>query len=175
MKGTLTQERLKELLDYNPESGHFYWKVKSNHFIKIGAQAGGINQKGYVIVGIEGARCYAHRVAWLFTYGKFPTAQVDHIDGDKSNNSITNLRLCTNAENHKNQGIRKTNTSGFKGVSWDSKNESWFAQTTLINRHIFLGYYESPEEASIAYNTFAKANHGQFYKDTTKEGDALEH
>ena len=115
----MSLERLKELLGYNSETGVFVWLVAISKKIKVGKVDGNIDKHGYVKIGINGFYYYAHRLDWLNTYGCFPKGekwQIDHIDGDRSNNRIENLKTVDHSENGKNQKMFSTNTSGATGV-----------------------------------------------------------
>ena len=114
-ENALTHDRLSSLLEYNAESGAFRWLKKPhkrNH--NIVGDIAGYNQKGgYIIIQIDKQRYFAHRVAWFYVYGVWPTDEIDHINGDKLNNSIENLREATASENKRwADDLRKTNTKG---------------------------------------------------------------
>lgn len=165
----ITEEKLKETLDYNHENGVFTWKVANSNRVKVGDIAGSLNKiTRYQEIGYQGKLQYAHRLAWLYMYGEFPDKFIDHINGDRSNNCISNLRVCSNGENMRNTGISKNNTSGFKGVSWCKRRCKWEANAALNGKKKFLGYFLTEQEASAVYQEFASANHGGFYRDTTK-------
>src|ERR1044071_3707060 len=117
-KPPLTVERVRALLDYTPDNGHLLWRVAPSRGIKVGAHAGCKHWSGYRRISIGGRMYMAHRLAWLHTYGVWPTDQLDHINGARDDNRISNLRECTQAENHQNYGLRDRNSSGFPGVSW---------------------------------------------------------
>lgn len=110
----LTQERLKELLHYGPNSGLFMWRVDRRGTAKAGQWAGRTNSKGYVEISVDGKRYKAHRLAWLYTHGVWPKGQIDHKDRDRAGNWIDNLRDVTQSVNLKNTGAQKNNTSGVK-------------------------------------------------------------
>lgn len=116
----LTAEKLKELLNYDKNTGVFTWRVAVSNKIKVGQIAGSVQKvHKYIMVGIGGYYYYAHRLAWLYTYGCFPDGdrwQIDHIDGDRSNNRIENLKTVPPSENGKNQKMKSNNTSGVTGV-----------------------------------------------------------
>lgn len=166
-KSKITQEELKEILIYNPENGIFTWKVDIGRRLKAGSIAGCLEPNKYWVIRYQGRRYYAHRLAWLLTYGELPIKFIDHKDRVRSNNRINNLRECSRSKNAMNQGIPSNNTSGFKGVSWNSEINKWYALCTGINGRENLGSFDTPEEASKAYNDFASVHHGEFYKDTT--------
>lgn len=122
-EGLLTQARLKEVLEYNTMNGVFVWLTKPHqkaHRIKVGQIAGTITRSGYARITIDGYFYLSHRLAWLYTYGYFPSGDkpfLDHVDGIPSNNRIENLRVVSSAENNRNRKIGSTNSSGLVGVS----------------------------------------------------------
>lgn len=150
----ITQDYLKEVLDYSETTGVFTWK-KSVGKCRPGDKAGYADALGYVQIGLADKLHRAHRLAWMYVYGAFPDDFIDHIDGCKGNNAILNLRSVTHAENLLNQvRPRRDNTSGYMGVG---KNGSgWRAVITVSGRRISLGTYATPEEASIAYEAQKK-------------------
>lgn len=166
MREVLTQEYLKEILEYNSETGVFTWKVSNTNLIKVGDVAGKPRGDGYCRVRILNKLQYTHRLVWLYLYGALPVGHLDHVDGDTSNNRVTNLREATRYENQHNQGKRKNNTSGFKGVSWDKSMKKWAASITKKYKKVHLGYFATPEEAASAYQNAAQAHHGEFYRAT---------
>jgi HNH endonuclease len=158
----LTQAILKELLHYNAETGVFTW-LKHRKSTKKGAVAGYLRKNGYILIGIFGKLCPAHRLAWLYVHGEIPSKFIDHKDCNPSNNAIGNLRLATNSENQFNTKLRKDNTSGFKGVK---RNGSGFQASAKIGKFCHcLGTYKTAEEASSAYQAFAKEKHREFYRE----------
>lgn len=170
----LTQERLKELLHYDPDTGVFTWRKKSGSRAVVGAVAGCLGGKGYLRIKADGRQYRAHRLAFLYMCGVFPTAGVDHIDHCTRNNSWANLRLATAAENNKNRRINTNNTSGYKGVTWDKSAGKWVAQARLSGKRHNLGYYSTAEAASDAYDAFARKHHGEFYHQTRTGGPTRE-
>lgn len=158
-----TLAEVKDRLEYSPETGVFRWRRGGPH-VSAGMVAGAKSSKGYIRVKFNSFPYPAHRLAWLYVYGEWPAAQIDHIDGDKSNNRISNLRLATPAQNSWNQAKRKNNTSGYKGVRWNSSNprKSWLAAIGHQNRKISLGRYSTKEEAHHAYCVAAQKFHGEF-------------
>lgn len=146
----LTQSRLKELLHYDPDTGVFVWLVKRPPYISIGSVAGNLNDRGYRRIEIDKKQHKAHRLAWLYIYGKFPDGEIDHINREKSDNRIANLRDVTRSINLQNCAIRKSNTTGVKGVSWDKRRQKWQASIKINNSQKFLGYFKIIEEAIAA-------------------------
>jgi hypothetical protein len=161
---SLTAERLRELLDYDPVSGEMRWRVARSSTVKVGALAGCIHKFGYRVIRIGKKQYKAHRLAWLHLYGEWPTHQVDHIDGDRSKNSAANMRLATNSQNQANRGINKNNTSGYKGVYWHTGNRKWEASIMTDGKVYKLGMFANPEDASSAYIKAAARLHGEFAK-----------
>lgn len=153
-------QRLKELLDYNPETGELLWKPRAlSHFSDEGhwktwntrfgsTVAGGIYANGYRAVSFSGMRYYAHRIAWAMHTGEWPSDQIDHINQKRDDNRISNLRQVTNHENTKNKVRLKRNTSGVTGVDWDKRKGKWRAQIKHNKRGIFLGYFADFDEAT---------------------------
>lgn len=162
----LTQAELKKRLNYNSETGLFSWLIATSHSHKIGDIAGTMGKKkNYISIGINNKLYQAHRLAWLYMTGSWPENQIDHKDTIKSHNWWDNLREATNSQNKMNQGIRPDNTSGYKGVKFDSRRGKWTAQCNAEGKRNFLGSFDTPELASMARKEFAKQHHGEFYRD----------
>jgi hypothetical protein len=161
---TLTQKRLNEVLFYHPDTGVFTWKF-GRPKAAAGAVAGGVNWKGYWLICIDGKKHRAHRLAWLHTYGAMPKNTIDHINQNKMDNRIENLRDVTNAQNHKNMGMQSNNETGFRGVSYAKERAKFTARIKDGDVYRNLGYFKCAAAASIAYEK-AKAllgyhrNHG---------------
>ena len=126
----ITQQRLKEFLDYNPDTGVFTWR-ESYFPSKIGKPAGG-PFRGYLRLMVDGKLYLCHRLAWLYVHGDWPTETIDHINGIKSDNRIKNLRAVSHMENCQNRPLRKDNSSGISGVCWDKSSNHWRA-TIAVN------------------------------------------
>ena len=154
----LTQDRLKECLRYDPDTGYFFWIKRNSNRIKIGDRAGTKqNCDGYAEIQIDGVLRKAHRLAWLYVYGEFPQGQIDHINGDRFDNRIVNLRDATPQENTHNQNLpHKHNKSGFLGVVV-KPNGTFYASIRLNKKSIHLGSFPTAELAHEAYLE-AKAN-----------------
>lgn len=127
-------------------------------------ESGYVNSNGYRIVTIDGTQYLAHRIVYAMRHGiEIPTNfDVDHIDGNPSNNRIENLRLATRSENMSNRGKQLDNTSGYKGVSWCNRHKRWKALISKDGNKIFLGYYDSALEAAAFYDAAAIKFHGKF-------------
>jgi hypothetical protein len=158
----LTQARLHELLAYDMNTGVFTWKVRRGGKATVGAVAGRLDTHGHRQITIDGVLYLAHRLAWLYVHGVWPTVQIDHRDTAKDNNRISNLRLATRSEQMRNRGPMATNTSGFKGVSWHKKSGKWRAQIWQNGTSRTIGHYATTEEAAAAYAAEAYEHHGEF-------------
>lgn len=157
----LTQQRLKELLTYDYDSGLFYRKLIIGSKGKLGDLAGHISKRlGYRIISVDGKQYLAHRLAWLYLYGEWPPYQVDHINRDRTDNKANNLRLATNrSEQMQNQNIRKDNTSGHQGVRWYSPYKKLVAYITVNKKRKTIGYFLNIEDAITARKIFKKEFH----------------
>jgi hypothetical protein len=150
----ITQERLKEVLSYDPESGDFCWKVKVGPIAKIGDKAGS-NSYGYRSIRVDKRRYAAHRLAWLYVHGYFPEHQIDHINRVRNDNRISNLREVSQSCNMRNMVGRSP--SGVKGVYKRCGN--WEAKITVGGRSINLGTFSTKLGAAKA-RAEAEEKHG---------------
>jgi len=146
--------RVAELFAYDAESGALSWKLDRGK-AKAGAKAGYVSKLGYVCVGIEGRNYFAHRLAWAATHGRWPNGQIDHINGNKSDNRLCNLREADAAQNQQNIRTAKRrkagNDSGFLGVFKHKRSSRWQAQIAHKGKTIYLGMHDTPEMAHSAY------------------------
>ena len=147
----ISAERLRELLLYDPCTGAFVWRIDRGGRSFAGKLAGALNTKGYIEITVDGGRYWAHRLAWLHVHGAMPAGVIDHINGDKRDNRIENLRdvgLAVNARNRVRPN--KNNKAGVLGV-WQHQRGYWGAciQAGECRRH--LGYFPTREQASNAY------------------------
>jgi hypothetical protein len=162
-KFPFTAEELRELLDYNSETGIFTWKVQRGSRALVGKEAGCLDTvNGYRSVGIKGVLYSAHRLAWFYVYGIEPKEFLDHINGIKDDNRLSNLREATAVENQWNQGRRSSNTSGYKGVYWNREKQKFMARCQVNGKDNYLGLFPTAEAAHAAYVAFAKEHHGDF-------------
>jgi hypothetical protein len=145
----LDHRYLKEILHYDPETGIFQWLVKKSRRTSIGSVAGTITH-GYLSIKIDGKIYLNHRLAWLYVHSTWPQYEIDHIDGDKLNNRLENLRDATHKQNTENQKLLPSNKSGHRGVSWSQKGKKWRAYLKNNGKTIHLGYYEKLEDAALA-------------------------
>ena len=150
MKTDLTQAKLCALLHYDPETGRFTWKAKTSIRSVIGAEAGALQKRGYRSIGLCGHRYFAHRLAWLYVHGEWPKGEIDHINGLHADNRIANLRDVPPQLNKQNiRKCNRDNKSGFLGVSANGKR--WAAQLDRNGRKVYIGTFDTPEEAHRAY------------------------
>lgn len=166
-KRCLTQEHLKELLQYAPETGLFSWRVTRGRHARPGAPAGVLHKakrsnSAYVRIKIDGKSYFAHRLAFLYMTGKWPELLPDHIDTDTLNNRWDNLREATPSQNQANRKARRDNKSGFKGVFYIERDKAYCAEIQVNGRQIRLGYFDSPALAGAAYEAAAKHYFGEF-------------
>lgn len=155
----LAQDLVRELFDYNEATGELIWKVSTAIRIKIGDVAGSLNKiSGYYQVMINNKNYRLHRIIWLWQYGYTPTT-LDHIDRDRTNNKIENLREVTVSENNQNKSLSSNNTSGYKGVNWDKREGKWRAKIQLNNKMKHLGYFDNLQDAINARKEGEKLYH----------------
>ena len=163
-----TPEQLRELLTYDPDTGKLYWKERAVDFFADGNVGRDIvcerwnkrysgkeaftatNKGGYKVGSIFDSLLRAHRVAWAIYYGEWPKDQVDHINGDRSDNRIVNLRNASNTENQWNSRARG-GYSKHKGVTWDKNRGLWMAKISVNGKCINLGRFPTEESAHAAY------------------------
>ena len=151
IKKELTQERLKEVLHYDHETGIFTRKIKTASNTKIGDIAGGLTDQGYSTICIDYKGYRAHRLAWMYLYGYFPK-EIDHINGNRLDNRLCNLREVTRSENNQNhKKLRSNNTTGYVGVSQFKRDNNFLARIVVDGKIKSIGYFDTPEEASEAY------------------------
>ena len=141
----ITQERLKELLHYNPDTGIFTWLVDRGRLAKKGDESGCTKSDGYIRIRLDGAGYYAHRLAFLYMEGDIPQ-EIDHIDRSRSNNSWGNLARTSRSRNMLNAGLYPSNKSGAKGVS-AHKDGGFVANITVDKKRKYLGKFKTKEEA----------------------------
>jgi len=167
-KESLTQEHLKSVLHYDPETGVFTWIDSKCKRISAGTTGGTLHKShklNYLRMYVKDKNYLCHRLAWLYVHGEWPN-EIDHIDGDGLNNKITNLRNVSSTENGKNLSIRNDNKSGIIGVSWMKSRSKWQANINSNKKQVYLGIYDDFFEAccvrkSAEYELGFHANHGR--------------
>ena len=138
-------------IHYDPLAGVFTWSV-GRRGCSLGEKAGSVTHDGYAVVKLGGRPIRAHRLAWFLSYGVWPDGEIDHINGDRSDNRLANLRVVDRAANSQNRrGPQKNNKSGLQGICWVKHAKRWRAQ--IMARKVLhrLGYFDSPEAAHAAY------------------------
>lgn len=166
-RNDLTAEFVRSFLDYDPETGIFIWKYNEARSRRInmkcvGKVAGCIDSRGYIRIGVCGALYLAHRLAWLCAYGTWPASEIDHIDGNPSNNKISNLRMSTISENNCNRRSGQGRYPKGVGVFHRNGNTYVFAHIKKFGKSIHLGMFNTVDEAHIAYCEAAPKIHGEF-------------
>jgi len=162
VKFTLTQAQVKRLFEYR--NGELYWKVDVSYRARKGDKAGYVwSYDGYTYKSVSyKSRCYTiSRLIFLMFYGYMPE-YVTYIDGNSLNTRIENLRAATHSQIMTNRGIRKNNTSGFKGVKYSKNDHKWIAAISKNKKYYHLGSFDTPQEAYKAYCKAAEKLHGEF-------------
>lgn len=158
----MTDQEINELFEYR--DGKLFARSDRGFNKTKGKECNAISGK-YFSVRINYRLYYVHRLIWIMHFGPIPDGMmVDHEDGNGFNNQISNLRLANKSQNGCNRGRSKANTSGYKGVMFYKAYKKWTAQIEFNGKRKSLGYFETPEEAFVAYQTAAKIYHGQFAK-----------
>ena len=160
----MTPTEARELFDYDPESGDLRWKTRAARCVTVGAKAGTLKRDGYVQVTVK-KKCYqAHRVAWTVVHGIWPGSDIDHMNGDRSDNRLANLRCVTREENMQNQrrAHRSNKSSGILGVHFYARTGRWKATIYVNGKNRFLGYHATADEAATAYARAKEALHSGY-------------
>jgi hypothetical protein len=161
MKNLPDVETLHKLFDY--KDGNLIWKIQPSKIVKAGSVAGYKNQYGYIVVRIKRSPYQAHRLIWAWHNRTIPSC-LDHINGDRCDNRIENLRLATYMENSHNRKIARHNTSGFKGICASKNKSKWTASIMLNGKRTHLGTFEDKNEAIKAYEKASIYLHKDFRK-----------
>lgn len=176
MKPLITPEYIRELLDYDPATGDFVWRRRKlrNGFERMdkiwNSRLAGKpvakrrHRHGHLQIGIYCRNYMYHRIAWAHYYGEWPEIDLDHKNGNPSDNRITNLRLATESQNLCNAKIRIDNTSGVKGVSWSRREKKWYSYITKDSKMINIGIYHCFGQAVAARKRVEKELHGDFVR-----------
>jgi hypothetical protein len=158
---SLTQERLKQQMHYDPETGEFTRRSSQYRPDRVGCKAGSLNQvhqRIYIAVG--GKQYFAHRLAWLYMTGAWPADEIDHINGNGLDNSFANLRECDSSQNKANTRLNKRSRTGLKGVVPHGQRFRAFIQ--FRGERQYLGVFDTPQEANAAYARAARDIMGEF-------------
>lgn len=150
---TLTQERLREVLKYCFASGLFSWQYDVSSTARKGEIAGCATKAGYIVIRIDRRLYLAHRLVFLYIYGRRPEGLIDHKTGAKSDNRLDNIREANKSQNAQNAKAAWSHNkaSGLLGVYWSEQNGKWGAKVNLDGRQYHAGFHETPEEAHAAY------------------------
>lgn len=153
-------EIVKDLLAYNPDTGLLTWKMSRRGTVKAGGIAGTVNDDGYIRVKVKQKFYPSHRIAWFIYHGQQPEGQLDHIDNDKTNNRISNLRLATPIQNNQNIGKTSSCTSGVKNVTW--QKGAWQVVIKVNGKPMYFGRFQNLFEARERAIEVRKRYHGDF-------------
>lgn len=154
----LSRKRLQELFEYR--DGELWWRMSGPG--RIDGRPAGTRFEGYRIISIGRRRYLRHRLVWFLFHGQWPSEDVDHIDGNRGNDRIENLRAASRSENMCNRGKQSDNTSGLKGVFWHKQRQKWRAQIKRDRKARHLGLFNCPAAASLAYQIAADELHGEY-------------
>lgn len=161
--GQALDELVRASIEYDAVTGKLFWKNShSNNKCRKGSEAGSRNIRDYVRIQLGGRYLLGHRIAWFLHFGQWPIGQIDHVNFNKLDNRIENLRIANHAENGRNRPAPANNASGFKGVHFDSTHRKFRAYIGIDNRRIALGYFDSAEQAAEAYEKAAAKLQGAF-------------
>ena len=152
----MNYDYLRSILDYNPDSGVFRWRVNKGT-VKAGTVAGYKRPDGYIQIMVDGKNYFAHRLAWMYIHGYILENDIDHIDRDPSNNRINNLREASRQCNLRNTGNPVNNTSGIKGIYWQKAVGKWHARIKINGKYKYLGLYDDFDKAVLARYKAEKA------------------
>lgn len=165
----VSQEYMKSILEYDHVTGIFKWLVAKGGFVKKGMVAGRSYGKGYIGIHVDGKTYVSHRLAWVYIFGDntlYESDQIDHINHDRTDNRIENLRIVDRSNNQRNRAKNKNNTSGFCGVTWNKANNRWQVQIMVKGKAKYLGSFKEKscaisarKEGNKEYNFHA--NHGK--------------
>lgn len=168
MQPRITVSELKELINYDPDTGEIRWK-KGRPGASSGNLAGTLKPSGYVIVLIKRKLYRAHRIAWFYMTGEFPTKEIDHINGNKSDNRFCNLRLADKTQNNWNKKVRKDSKVGIKNVLYFPNFKKYYVRINANKQKHQFGPFDTIEEAAkvaeaqraVLHAEFAHVNHAK--------------
>lgn len=154
----ITHESLKSILHYDEATGVFTWLVDRGTRLRAGSRAGAIDASGYRRIGVNKVYYYAHRLAWMYVHGVMPEQCIDHINGNRADNRLLNLRHVSAQQNCFNLHVTKA-PSGLLGVRWNARKGRWVAKIQINGQRKQLGSFDSPAEAHEAYLSAKKTIH----------------
>ena len=156
-------EQLKSYFNYNPETGEVTWAKSPGRGCPIGKRAGCLRYDGYLIVRFQKTNYYLHRVIWAITHDEWPKELIDHIDKNRQNNKLSNLRQATKKENQRNRTSATNTSSQYLGVCYHIRNKKWQAQGIGPDgKNVYLGQFETEVEAADAYDNYALITYGDY-------------
>jgi hypothetical protein len=156
-----TKEELHDLFEYR--DGELYWRNHRSNKVRAGSKAGSIDGTGYHQINIKGKVYRVHRIIYSMHYDNLtPDLLVDHIDNNKSNNKICNLRIATSSQNSCNQSMNKNNTSGVKGVCWHKQHNKWYVQVQHKGKNFYGGLFDDFEDAKQKAEQLRNQLHSTF-------------
>lgn len=155
----ITQRQVIDLFDYR--DGKLFWKKRLSNRVKIGDEVGCKDSHNYVRVGVYGKLYWIHRLIFLYHHGYMPR-EIDHVNGDVTDNKIENLREASHAQNTYNRGKQSNNTSGFKNVSWSRKHKKWIVRIKVNKTIVHIGVFDTLDFAAKAAHNARNKYHGEF-------------
>lgn len=162
----ISHNELCEIVFYNPNTGEFI-RRKKGRGIAQGTVCGFVERNGYVRIRVKGQRYQAHRLAWFMIHKRWPKDQIDHVNGDRSDNRIENLREASSLQNAMNKSIFSNNKSGLKCVFYDKSKGCWFYSVQSEGLRERKGNFKTKEEAYSAFLDIAKYIHGEYFYEGT--------
>jgi hypothetical protein len=162
MSKKLDANEVRRMFDYDPLTGVMTRKITASSNALAGSPVGYVTSDGYLAAYVMGRQYKVHRLAWLHFYGEWPNGQIDHINRQKQDNSIKNLRVASASQNQRNKAISKANKSGVKGVFWNKKDRRWVAICRSDVRGQYIGSFQDQQAAIDAVRRFREQQHGAF-------------
>lgn len=163
----LTAERARELFNYEPVAGKLIRLVRTSSCTHVGDVVGSRHSEGYLTVCVDGNQYFVHRLIWLWVYGEWPPYDIDHRNGKRADNRFPNLRMATRSENNQNKSSALRNSqTGILGVSWNRRNQKWYAQLVVNGKHAIHSCHGHIEDA-IAARRAAEMKYHPFKRNTT--------
>lgn len=154
-------DKIRDALRYDAYTGSLFWKIDRGNRFRAGQEAGHLHD-GYVVIGFNRKYYKAHRLAWLLTYGEWPSQDIDHINRNSADNRIINLRECSPSQNQANRNGNRNNSTGHRGVTFHKRLGKFQAAIRVNRKPIHLGTFDTALEASAAYTAAAIASFGDF-------------
>ncbi|NBW23602.1 MAG: Pathogenesis-related transcriptional factor and ERF protein [Caulobacteraceae bacterium] len=157
-------EEVAKILDYNPKTGKFFRKINTGSFGRIGEVLGYTTKRGYRKTSVCNIQLYDHQLAWLLFYSKWPDRQIDHINGNRSDNRISNLREATVSQNALNRSYQSNSKTKYKCINWKPDRKKYRVKIGVNKKYYHIGYFVNLDEAIKARDIAIKKLHGEFAK-----------